>query len=384
MTRPTRLLAAKLTYFFWFATIGSFVPFIGLYYRQAGLQLSQIGLLAAVPGLLQLVSAPIWGFVADALRLRRALLPLAIIATLPLVVLIGRSADFGQLLVLVALQGLLVAPVVSLADSATLTLLGDQRERYGSQRLWGAIGWGTSTVASGWLTGQFGLIVIFIAYLALGALAAMSALALPRTVLPRVDLRVATQTLLRDSRWISLLGCTLLIGYCMATVTSFLPLYMQDLGASGTQIGLAFTLASLSELPLMALSPRLLRRWGARPLLICSGVCYALRMLIYIFAPTPGWALAAQLLHGPCFAILWTAGVVEAHRLAPVGLEATAQSLFGVAVNGIAPAIASAAGGRIYDTSGSVALFGVAAFAALLGALGLLPSAAAKPLVQDG
>lgn len=378
MDGPFRLLAAKLFYFCWFAAIGAFVPFIALYYRQAGLPLAQIGLLAGLPGLVQLVATPLWGLAADALRLRRALLPLAILGTLPAVLLIGRTADIGRLLALVAAQALLSAPAVPLADSATLALLGDRRERYGSQRLWGAIGWGISTVTFGWLVEQIGLRVIFFGYIGLASLAAAAALALPRTQLPRVDLRAAGGTLLRDPRWLSLLGCTLLIGCCSATITGFLSLYLQDRGADGAQIGLAFTIASLSELPFMALSPRLLRRWGARPLLVVSGLCYALRMLIYIAAPGPGWALAAQLLHGPCFAILWTAGVVEAHRLAPAGLEATAQSLLGMAVNGVAQALASAVGGRIYEASGSAALFGVAAGAALLGALGLLPSAVAE------
>lgn len=372
MTSPTRLLAAKSFYFCWFAAIGAFLPFIGLYYRQSGLDLSQIGILVALPGLLQLVSAPIWGLLADTLRLRRALLPLVIFGTLLPVLLIGRGASFGQLLVLVAVQSLLAAPVVPLADSATLTLLGNNRERYGAQRLWGAAGWGASTVVVGWLVEHFGLGVIFFGYLALALLAAAAALALPRTPLPKVELRSAGRTLLRDRRWISLLGCTLLIGCCAMTISSFLSLYLQDLGASGAQIGLAYTLAGMSELPLMALSPLLLRRWGARRLLVCSGLCYALRMLIYISAPTPAWALAAQLLHGPCFGLLWTAGVVEAHRLAPPGLEATAQSLFGMAVSGVASAIASAVGGRIYDTFGSATLFGAAASVALLGALGLL------------
>jgi PPP family 3-phenylpropionic acid transporter len=120
----------------------------------------------------------------------------------------------------------------------------------------------------------------------------------------------------------------------------------------------------------MALAPLALRRWGARPMLICAGLTYALRMLIYLVAPAPEWALGAQLLHGLCFATLWTAGVHEAQRLAPAGFEATAQSLFGSAVFGIAVVIANMAGGLIYQGAGAGALFGAAAALALLGALG--------------
>lgn len=372
MEHPPRLLVPKVFYFCWFGALGAYLPFIGLYYRQHGLTLEQIGVLVALPGLLQLVSGPLWGLLADVLRLRRLLLPLLICCAGPTVLLIGHSADFGLLVLLVVLQSLLGAPVISLADSATIALLGPNRERYGAQRLWGSLGWGLSTVVFGRLTELFGLGVIFWGYLVFALSSAVAALLLPRSTLPQVNLRAAGATLLRDPRWARFLGCTLLIGCCGATIANFLSLFLQDLGASGAQIGFAFTLAGLSELPLMALSPRLLRRWGARALLVCAGVCFALRMLVYIAAPAPEWALAAQLMHGLCFGLLWTAGVVEAHRLAPLGLEATAQSLFGMFVNGMAAAFASAVGGKVYASYGAPTLFAGGAGMALLGALGLV------------
>src|SRR5262245_27799036 len=76
------LIAPKLCYFGWFAALGMFMPYVGLYYRETGLDLARIGLLVALPGLLQIVATPLWGFVADALRINRPLLPLAVAGTL--------------------------------------------------------------------------------------------------------------------------------------------------------------------------------------------------------------------------------------------------------------------------------------------------------------
>lgn len=370
---PARLLLVpKLFYFCWFGAIGAIVPFVSLYYRGTGLTLGQIGLLVALPGLLQVVASPLWGVLADALRLHRLLLPVAITGTLLPVLLIGHVTSYTALIGLVTVQSLFAAPVSALADSATLALLGTARERYGAQRVWGAVGWGLSTLLFGRLVTQGGLGVIFVGYALLATLAAGAALALPRPALAHVDLRIAARTLLRDRRWFRLLGCVLLVGCCGAAISSFLSLYLQDLGATSQQIGLAYTLAGLSELPVMALSPLLLRRWGARPLLVAAGLLYAVRVAIYIIAPTPGWALAAQLLHGPCFAAFWIAGVVEAQRLAPRGLEATAQSLFGVAAFGVASSLASMVGGSVFQFFGSAALFGLGGMLALCGSIGLL------------
>jgi PPP family 3-phenylpropionic acid transporter len=366
------LIAPKLFYFCWFAALGMLMPYVGLYYRAAGLDLARIGLLVALPGLLQIIATPLWGLFADTLRLHRVLLPLALAGTLLPVLLIGRTGSFELLLPLVALLALFSAPVAPLADSATLALLGANRSRYGAQRVWGAVGWSLSTLLAGALIQRVGLAIMFPNYLAIGALAVGVAAFLPRATLPQVDRRAALSTLVRDVRWVRFLACVFLIGCCNAAITGFLSLYLQDLGAGGQQIGFAIALGSVSELPVMVLAPLVLRRWGARPLLICAALLYALRTAIYTIAPGPGWALAAQILHGPCFAALWTGGVDEAGRLAPRGLEVTAQSLFGTLFFGVATAFASAVGGWLYRDLGYGALFGASSVAALLGGLGLL------------
>jgi PPP family 3-phenylpropionic acid transporter len=374
-----RLLPPALFYFCWFAALGFYTPYIGLYYRAAGLDLAKIGLLVALPGLLQIIATPLWGLVADGLQIHRVLLPLAVAGTLLPVLLAGQTGSFQLLLALVALLALFTAPVTPLADSATLALLGDQRSRYGALRVWGAVGWGLSTLAAGFLIQRLGLGIVFSSYALGGALAAVVAIFLPRASLPRVDLRSAAITMARDSRWARFLACIFLIGCCNSMINGFLSLYLQDLGAGGEQIGLAIAIASISELPVLVFAPLVLRRWGARPLLICAGLLYALRAGIYVVAPSLGWALAAQLLHGPCFAALWTGGVDEAQRLAPKGMEVTAQSLFGTMFFGVATAIASVIAGWIYRDLGSGTLFGIGCLVALLGALGMLAGRAAMP-----
>src|SRR5829696_4726326 len=115
-----RLIPPTLFYFCWFAALGFYIPYISVYYRAAGLDLAQIGLLVALPGLLQMIATPLWGLVADGLQIHRILLPLAVAGTLLPVLLIGRTGSFELLLALVALLALFTAPVTPLADSATL------------------------------------------------------------------------------------------------------------------------------------------------------------------------------------------------------------------------------------------------------------------------
>lgn len=367
-----RLLAPKAFYFFWFASIGALTPFTGLYYRTIGFDLAQIGLIAAFSGVVQLFAGPLWAMLADAFRLRRALLPITLVLSIPPVLLLAYAQGFALLLLLSLLVALFSAPIVALADSATMALLGADRDAYGAQRLWGAVGWSANTALFGWLVERHGYWVIFPGYAAFALATAVVALALPRAELVPVNMRGALRSLARDGRWRRFLGCVFLVGCCSSVIISFLSLYLSDQGASGAQIGMAYTIASVSELVVMAVSPMVLRRWGARPLLVAGGLLYALRMLIYIAAPSPEWVLTAQVLHGISFGGFWIACVVEAQRLAPKGFEATAQSLLGMAMGGVASALASAAGGAIYRDYGSSTLFAIVGVMALAGAVGML------------
>lgn len=361
------LIAPKAFYFCWFVALGSFMPFITLHYRSIGLDLAQIGVLLSLGGILQIAS-PLWGLFADALRLRRLLLPVVIAGAVVPAIFLSVTSDFWLIFALVSVMSLFAAPVAPLADSATLAALGNARERYGSQRIWGVLGWGLSTIAFGWAVQRMGLGLIFWVYPIAGALAALAALAMPRAEVVTVNVVQAARRLLRDGRWARFLVGAMFIGCSGALMHGFFSLYMEDLGASSAQIGLAYTMASISELPVMAFSAFAIRQWGARWLIVTAGIAYTIRMLLYWSAPTPEWALTIQLLHGLCFASLWTAGVVEAQRLAPSVLEATAQSLFGMAVFGVAVALANAVGGVIYRDYGYGALFAAAALIAALGA----------------
>ena len=362
----------RIFYFAWYTTLGVYFPFITLYYRESGLSLTQIGYLLALPGVAQIIAGPLWGLLADSLRIHRILLPIAIIGTVIPTTLIGRFQDVTPILFLAAAAAIFSIPIAPLADTASLALLGERHAQYGSLRVWGAVGWGISTVAAGVVVERMGLSIIFWLYPLFGLLTLLTALVLPKVALNPTNTLSAARKLLRDPRWVRYMLCVLLIGCSSALMHGFLSIYLAELGAGRDKIGLAYMIASLSEMPVMLLATLVLRRWGAKPLLVCAGLAYSLRLTIFALFPDPTIVLAAQLLHGFCFGTLWIAGVHEAQRLAPAGLAATAQSLLGTATFGIAVVLANLVGGMIYQSTGSATLFGTAAFLALLGGLGFL------------
>ena len=115
------LIAPKVFYFFWFVALGSFMPFITLHYRNIGLDLAQIGVLLSLAGILQIAS-PLWGLLADALRIRRVLLPIVIVGAILPAIVLGRVTDFWFIFALVVIMSLFAAPVAPLAPWSVLRL----------------------------------------------------------------------------------------------------------------------------------------------------------------------------------------------------------------------------------------------------------------------
>jgi MFS transporter, PPP family, 3-phenylpropionic acid transporter len=338
------------------------MPFLAIYYSRLGFTGQQIGVLRGIAPFATLVAAPLWGALADATRRHKMIWLLAIAGAWAAVLALASTASYALLIAIVIGHALLGAPIVPLADSAVISLLGERRDRYGTQRLFGAIGWGVGGLLIGLVIERHGLEWSFVGYLALMACAGLMAARIPviDVALKRSyteDLR----SLLSNASWLVFLLAMLIGGLYIAVEINYLMLYMQSLGAGEALMGLALVLSTVGELPVWALAPYLLRRLGSRGLLSVALVSGAIQGLAFSLAPTAWLVLPAQLLHGLAFSAAWTAGVAYAASMAPPGTQATAQGLFGGVLMGLAISVGALLGGWLFDEVGGAMTFRLAA-----------------------
>ncbi len=357
-----------LYYFTFFAANGALFPYYTLFYKSVGISEQAIGVLVALPTLVTMFASPLWSGLADALRLHRRLLPLSLLASMVAVVLLMQSQTFAALAAFILLQAFCSAPIVSLADNAVMELLGNQKHLYGKLRLWGAVGYGMTALLSGEFIDRFGFqasVLIYVTLMLVTVLVSTRLPAPPLTSSPPL-FRDLSQ-MLTNPRWMTFLGALFLVGACSAILNSFFVLYMQSLGASAAVFGLAIVVASLSELPVFFLAPRIVQRGNASTLLMIAFGTYALRAFLCSLVTEPWMGVAVQLLHGLTFSALWTASVTYAREIAPPGWSATAQAAMGSVFFGLAVGAGALAGGTLYATAGPVFTFQVAAALALAG-----------------
>jgi len=361
---------ASTFYFAFYAASGVFFPFLNIHYQQSGITIQQIGLLAALPMLMNLVANPLWAMAADAFRMHSRLLPLCMLLAIPVVWTLTHSSGFWALAGLALLYALVTAPIMSLGDHAVTEALGAARYEYGRMRIWGAVGFGLSAWAGGYLMERFGIQRSILSYVVIMGLGVFVATRLPK---PRLVLTTPFWKSIRifttDHRWYGFLGGIFLAGIGFSTLNNYLILYMRSLGAGEGLFGLGTAIAGLSELPIFFFSTQMMRRWSPRGLIGIAFGALAVRLLLISLVRDPNLILALQLLHGLSFSAIWTAGVSYASEIAQAGLGASAQSLFGTTLFALAGIIGAFGGGQIYQNWGPSALFQAAALLSVCGAL---------------
>lgn len=355
------MFPAKAFYFFYFAAFSALMPFLVLYYEGLGFSGQQIGILSAIFPLMVLVSAPLWGMIADVSKRHKLIVVLLIALSIVFGMVLNTGKSFSSLVLLFSVFAFFVAPTVPLGDTAVLALLGDQKSNYGRLRVWGAVGWGLSAPLAGILTERLGITWAFYSYALFMSLCLFSSLRLPFDSVTKdhsdgqgggSSLR---QFLTVD--WIFFLCAVFISGIGLAISGSFVYLYLSELQATGLIVGLALTMATLSELPLTFYGKQLLQRFSIFSLVFAALVFVGLRLIFYSVASDTFHILLIQLLHGFCFSILWIAGIAYADANAPEGRNATAQGLFSAVLFGMGSAAGGLIGGYYYDNLGSVEMF---------------------------
>ena len=363
---PIRL--SRAFYFFYFSAAAALSPFLALYYERIGLSGSQIGVLRGISPLIMLFAAPFWGALADATHQHKRLLLLSIGGALVAVFSLSLTTQYLWLIVVITAFAFVGAPIISLVDNTVIELLQEQRDKYGKQRLWGAVGWGLAAPIVGALSERSGQRWFFYGYLMLmfGAWIVAAKLPVSQSSI-RQQFWKDMRKLLANKQWVIFLVSILIGSLHLSLVNSFLFLRLKQLGASETLMGLTLTVATLSELPVWFFADAMLRRWGTKGMLIFSLVACIIQAFGYAWMPVPWLALVFQLLHGPAFSTMWAAGVAYAAEIAPEGTRATAQGIFGGVAMGLKSALGAFLGGVLIDRIGLVSTFRWGGVAGIIG-----------------
>jgi PPP family 3-phenylpropionic acid transporter len=354
------------------SSFGFLQPFLPLYLDAAGLTRAQIGNATGLAAGLGFLLQPVLGRLSDRFDARRPFISITALLAAGAYLAFPYVGGIVAFTLLCAL-GANGTTYLQTAGGVLVGRLAQARQggaAYANLRLWGSVGYIVTSLTTGLLLGQAaadreGLRPVFTYGPIIFLLIAILAWWLPDRKATEEEVPRAKEPLPTNLRRFLLAN----FFYCMALygASSFLSIYMKNLGATGPWITGTFASGVVIEVLVMRWSGRFSDRFGRRPALAFSFLLLPLRMLLYAPATGPLWVFFVQTLHGINFGIVGAVSVAFANDLATNRTRGYAQSRL-AASTGLALAIGPVVLGRVAEAWGLPSMFVTAAGLAAVGA----------------
>lgn len=377
------ILTSGLAYALYFGAVGVWSPYAPVFFTGLGVDLAAIGLLAAIPAAVAIVTAPAWGLMADRLGDVRTPLVASSVVTVLAALLLASEPPVWALFPAVGLLAAGTSAMAPLVDARTVSGLGAQRDRYGQARVLGSIGFIVVTIAVGRLIDASGARVLFAVYVPLivaGAVAVAVTFGGPakRSRVGGVGPFGALRLLRSRPFGMYFLGSLLFWTACNGA-TAYFSIRLVAQGGDAGLVGIGWAVNAVVEIPMMLLFRRLAGRVGVPALVAAGAAMIGVRNLGWSLAGSAEASVAVAALSGVGFSLFLVGTTSWLADRVPPPMRATAQALFlGTAFAGGTIA-GSLAAGAIAATGGLEAMF--AAMAALgLASGGIVWLAVGRPV----
>ena len=356
-------------YFFYFAFIGAFSPYFGLYLQSLSFSAWDIGLLMSQMQLMRLFGPYIWGSLADRAARRVPIVRLAAAASIVGFSTFFFASDFGALLVAMALMAFFWSAALPLVETITFDHLREESAKYSRIRVWGSVGFIVAVMATGALLDFVPLPALL--WVCLGTLLGILLYA---ATMPEAPVHFAlgdpmpVAQVLRQRHVQALLAACFAMSAAHGALYIFYSIHLADHGYDTTLIGALWSLGVLAEIVVFMFMSRLMLRFNLRMILLACFVAAVVRFLMI------GWGveslaviLVAQLLHGLTFGAYHAASIAAINRWFSGRSQARGQALYSSLSFGAGGLLGGLFSGWSWDVLGSALTYSASAAFSLIG-----------------
>jgi PPP family 3-phenylpropionic acid transporter len=320
--------------------------FIPVYFHSIGASSEQIGILLSLGPLVAILAQPVWGTIGDRSKTKNSILLLLLIGSGITILLFPMSDNFVWLLLSISLFTFFQTSIVPICDAITLDRL--ERERrwsFGQVRMGGTIGFAVMSVVFGFIALAH-ISWMFLTYAVMTVLSIALLLRFPKVEgYQSYGRKMQIWELLKHRKLVFYLAVNFIIQSTLGYYYTFFPVYYPSIGGDSVLLGWAMLISSLSEIPFLLYSKKIMQRLSLTVLLILVGLTAILRWALFYWVLNPYHILAVQLLHGFMFIVLTVTMATYINREVPRELKASGQTLNGLLNLGGARIIGSFFGG---------------------------------------
>lgn len=337
-------------YFFYFAVLGGFMPYWGLYLQQLQFSPAAIGQLMAILMATRIIAPNFWGYVADRTGKRLQMVRAGAFLLMFFWLGVFFTESFWPLAFVLLGYSFFQNAILAQFEAVTIAHLGAQRELYSRLRLWGSVGFIVTGASLGMLFDVISVSWLPLCLLACAAATWLASLQVPDIATPtRAHRHEEFFTILKRPVVVAFLLAHFLLQLSHAPYYSFYSIYLEQHGYSRSAIGWLWALAVLAEVIAFTQMHRWLPRFGEQKIMVASLLLSALRWAVIgvgIELPLVVWS--AQVLHAASFATFHAAAISVIYRQFGDGHQGQGQALYSM-LWGLGVALGSWWTGLVWD-----------------------------------
>lgn len=349
-------------YLFYFATLGSFLPFWSLFLEATGFNPVEIGELSALLVGTKIIAPNLWGWIADHTGRSMRIIRIASLAAACLFV--GFLMDNSYLWfawVTVAFSFFWNAALPQF-EAVTLFHLRQQSHRYSQIRLWGSVGFIVAVVGIGRLLESYDIVSLpYVIIALLVAIWLISLLTPEAAIMPHGDDQVG---IIGRSEVLAFFCVYLLLQLAHGPYYVFFSIYLHDFQYSTSIIGFLWALGVIAEICLFLVMRRLLKLFSLRQILLASILLSVGRWLLIAWkADHLALLLFAQLLHAATFGAAHVVAIHLVHDYFGSRHQGKGQALYSSLSFGLGGMLGSLYSGYLWESYGPQIVYSLAALA---------------------
>lgn len=354
MSRKNSDLVRAIFYFFLFCPLGIISPLIGQYLDSIGFSGTQVGFVTSLGTGVAIVASLIWGRIYANSHQKRFVLIILCVVSATMGVVSTMTTAFMLYALMYSVLYFFQGPVHGLADAFVIS----KSNNFSLIRAVGAAGYAVAVFVAGKYAEVYGLKSIFYIYAATFVIAAVFIFMESEPPFHKdEEKKVNISEVFKNHRFVKLLICSFFLMGTNITNSTYFGYLFRENGGDVAGIGLAFLLMAGSEVPFMALTPKLSKKFGSEKIILFAMIMTVVRFGFYATGPSHVILLGTFFLQGMSNGIILVELVKAFGDVVEERLSSMSISVFYAIGNSLSVILCNFIGGIVLDAAGPQAVY---------------------------
>lgn len=321
-------------YFLYFITMGTYTPYLNIYYERLGLDGTQMGMISAVGLILAMMLSPLWGAITDKTHRYKSMIAFLLIANAISALVWYQQTVFLYVFVTSLFVAVFRSNINNLLDGLAIQYCQKEGLDFGKIRSLGSFGYLFGSFIIGNLLFIFfqmeGPYIYVLALTAIFAAFLLIFVPSPSVQEKEVLFKENMKALLKNKDFIFITCFSFFSSMAMDSCVNYIGNHVvSTLHETDFVIGLATCAMVLPEIFIMTKISGLFKRRGMKTVYCLSCILQIIRFLCYTFVNNTIVFLIVSMVHGFMVAVGTVGNVTFIHKKVPTEMLATAMSIYG-------------------------------------------------------